>query len=176
LEYLNEFQRWCARWGDLASVAGVILSLIGFAATIWGVWRSKDAAEAAEQAAIETRNSIAHYDAIADLTSSLAIMGEIKRLQRLGVWAVLPDRYSELRRHLVAIKTSRMQLDDHQLQTIQSTIEAFAQLEKRVERAVLSNEVPANPAKLNDIVSGKIDEVHAVLLSVQRILRSVSDE
>lgn len=100
----------------------------------------------------------------------MAIMDEIKRLQRHGTWGVLPDRYSDLRRRLVAIK-AQAELGESSRQILQSTIETFADLERRVERAVSSNTVPANPAKLNDIVSGQIDEVHAVLLTLQQTLR-----
>lgn len=78
---------------------------------------------------------------------------------------------SELRRCLVAIKASDVQLSDNQQQKLQLAIETFADLEKRVERAALAHGAPPNPAKLNDIVSSQIDEVHAVLLSVQQSLR-----
>jgi len=168
---MTEFRTWASQWGDIASVVGVFLTIIGFAATIFGVWRSKNAAEQAEQAAIATRQSIAHFDAIADLSSATAIMDEIRRLQRHGAWAVLPDRYSELRRRLVTIKASHVQMTDAQRQTLQATVETFADLERKVERAVAANAAPPNPAKLNDIVSAQIDEVHAVLLSLQHSLR-----
>src|SRR5690606_10073611 len=109
-----------------------------------------------------TRDSIAQYDAIADLSAAMTIMDEVKRLQRHGAWSVIPDRYSELRRRLVAIKASHAQVDDSGRKTLQSTIETFADLERRVETAVAANASPPNPAKLNYIVSGQIDEVHAV--------------
>jgi len=169
---MEELQNWASGWGDIASIAGVVLTIVGFAVTIFGVWRSKTAAEHARQAARETRESIAHYNAIAALSSAMVIMDEIKRLQRLSAWAVLPDRYSELRRHLVAIKGSEAQVGDVQRQTLQSAIETFADLEKRVDRAVAAKTTPPNPAKLNEIVSGQIDEVYAVLLLLQRALRS----
>jgi hypothetical protein len=93
---MTEFRDWAAQWGDIASVAGFLLSVVGFAVTIVGVWRAKSAAEQARQAAVAARESIAHYDAIADLSSAMAIMDEIKRLQRSGIWPLLPDRYANL--------------------------------------------------------------------------------
>jgi hypothetical protein len=104
---MAEFRAWAAEWGDVASVLGFILSVIGFTVTIFGVWWSKSAAEQARQAAVAVRESIANYDAIADLASAMAIMDEIKRLQRHGVWPILPDRYAELRRRLGAIQGSQ---------------------------------------------------------------------
>src|SRR5712691_311026 len=168
---MNDLRTWAAQWGNLASIIGFCLTIIGFAIAIFGIWRSKTAAEQARLAAISARDSLIRYGAIADLSSAIATMGEIKRHQRQSAWAVLPDRYSELRRCLVTIKASDIQLTDHQHQTLQLAIETFANLEKRVERAALATGAPPNPAKLNDIVSGQIDEVHAVLLSIQRLLR-----
>jgi hypothetical protein len=168
---MAEFRTWATQWGDIASVLGVLLTILGFTATIIGVWRSKSAAEQASEAAAATRQSMAHYDAIADLSSATAIMDEIKRLQRYRAWAVLPDRYSELRRRLVTIKASNVQVTETQRQTLQATVETFADLERRIEHAVAVNTAPPNPAKLNDIVSAQIDEVQVVLLSLQRALR-----
>jgi hypothetical protein len=43
---------------NIASVLGVVISLIGFSLTLWGVMRSKSAAKAAKSAAENTQNSI----------------------------------------------------------------------------------------------------------------------
>ena len=94
-------------------------------------------------------------------------MDEIKRLQRLRAWSVLPDRYAELRRKLVALKSSAAQLTDAQRQVFQGTVETFADLERKIERSISTDTMPPNPAKLNDIVSSQIDELQAVLLAVQ---------
>jgi hypothetical protein len=75
------------QWGDFASMFGVLLTVAGFGVTILGVWRSKSAAVQAKNAAEDTRDSIARYDAIADLSAAMAVMEEIKRLQRNEVWA-----------------------------------------------------------------------------------------
>jgi len=169
---MTELRAWAAEWGDIASVAGLFLTVIGFGITIFGVWRSKTAAEQARQAAIATRESIANYDAVADLASAMAIMEEIKRFQRHGVWFVLPDRYSELRRRLVTIRRSQTRLTEVDRQTLQAAIEKFAQLEQTIDRAVANSRTPPRPDKLNDIVAGQIDEVHAVLLTLRETLRS----
>ena len=166
---MEQLQSWTGCWGDLASVIGAALTFIGFLLTIAGVWRSKSAAEGAQRAAEATRASLAQYDAVADLAAATGLMDEIKRLQRLQAWPVLPDRYAELRRRLVAVKSSDARLTDRQRQVFQATVEKFADLERRIERWLAKGTTP-NPAKLNDIVSSQIDEVQAVLLAVQRNL------
>lgn len=168
---MEQLHNWAAVWGDLASVIGAGLTLIGFLLTIIGVWRSKSAAEGAQRAAEAARASLAQYDAVADLSAATGFMDEIKRLQRLQAWPVLPDRYAELRRKLVALKSSAAQLTDAQRQVFQGAVEEFADLEQRIERWLSTGKTPPNPAKLNDIVSSQIDQVQAVLLAVQRSLR-----
>lgn len=44
--------------GDLASLAGVAISIVGFVVTVWNVRRSKSAAERAEAAANEARQAM----------------------------------------------------------------------------------------------------------------------
>ena len=164
---MTELRQWAAQWGDIASIFGVLLAIVGFALTLVGVWRSKSAADQAKQAAEDARDSIARYNAIVDLTAAMAIMEEIKRLQRNAAWAVLPDRYAELQRRLTAIRSAHVSLSEGQRQTLTAAIGAFAELERRVDQAVFAKTVPSNPAKLNYLVSGQIDEVHVVLLSLQ---------
>ena len=167
---MDQLQSWAADWGNLASVIGTALTLIGFILTIAGVWRSKRAAEKAQRAAETTRASLAQYDAVADLSAATSLMDEIKRLQRLGAWQILPDRYAELRRRLVSLKSSSAQLTDAQRQTFQGAVEEFADLERRIEYSISRGTSPRNPAKFNDIVSSQIDEIQAVLLTIQQNL------
>jgi hypothetical protein len=169
---MAEFRAWAAEWGDIASVVGFGLTIIGFAVTIFGVWRSKNAAEQARQAAIAARESIANYDVIAEFSSVMAIMDEVKRHQRQRNWPILPDRYSALRRHLVGIRGSQALLTDGDREVLRAAIETLAGLERIVERAVASTGVPPKPDKLNEIVSQQVDEIQSVLLSLQRTLRS----
>ena len=83
-----------------ASVAGLIVGLLGFGLTISLVWRSKSAASAAKEAAEETRDAVVRATTAADLSSALATMDEIKEHQRQGTWNILPGKYSVLRRAL----------------------------------------------------------------------------
>jgi len=168
---MTDLRQWATQWGDIASIFGVLLAVAGFGVTIFAVWRSKSASEQAKKAAEDTRDSIARYNAIVDLSAAMTIMDEIKRFQRHGVWAVLPDRYSELRRRLTSIKAAHVNLSEGQRQTLEKAVGTFANLERKVERAVFAGAAPPNPPKLNDIVSGQIEEVHVVLVSLQRIER-----
>ena len=165
---MSDLDIWFARWGDIASVVGVVLSLGGFWYTILGVSRARTAAEQARSASIATGESIGKLNAISTLSTAMAIMEEIKRHQRSRTWVVLPDRYAELRRHLGAIVASNLLLTEEQREPLRRAIRTFAKLEQTVERAIATQGVPPNPPKLNEIVASQIDEVHVVLLFLQK--------
>jgi hypothetical protein len=71
-------------WGDLASVAGVAL-------TVWIAWLAKTAAEQARDAAEEVRDQISRFDTVAELSAAITIIEEIMRLQRTQAWEIVWD-------------------------------------------------------------------------------------
>ena|SRR5271156_2587576 len=62
--------------GDLASLAGVAISIVGFVVAIWNIRRSKSAAERAEKAANDARQMIRVFEAVSDFSAAIAIMEE----------------------------------------------------------------------------------------------------
>src|SRR5215471_9371405 len=68
-------------WGDLASV-------VGFVITIYTLFRTKSAAEAARNAAMEVRDRQTRVNTVADFAQVLAIIEEIKRLHRVKAWEI----------------------------------------------------------------------------------------
>ena len=168
----SAWQLWASGWGDIASLAGLAVGLVGFAVTIIAVWRSKSAAEAAASAAKRTHDALVYVDAIADFAAAVGIMDEIKRLQREGAWRVLPERYSALRQHLIRIIAVEGTVATNDAGVIREAVGQFSDLEKRVENALARGATPANPAKLNEVVSAQVDRLQVVLIALQKQLRS----
>ena len=123
--FWTEFVAWIVRHnlGDLASVAGVIIVIVGFGFTLMNVYRSKAAATRAEEAAKETRESIRLFDTVSDFANSISTMDEIKRLHRESAWAILPDRYASLRKLLVTLRSANPGLSENHATTIQRAIQ-----------------------------------------------------
>jgi hypothetical protein len=92
-------------WGDLASVVGVAVSVIGFWYAIWLARQARTAAEQARDAARAATERIFSLDTISELTAAKMALSEIIRLQRLNVWEVARDvvleRYASARISLV---------------------------------------------------------------------------
>ena len=152
--------------GDLASVAGVAISVIGFLVTIIGVFKSQGAAERAEQAAKETRESIRLLDSVVDFSSAISTLEEIKRMHRQGNWALLPDRYATIRKLLIALRNSGEALTDAQGAVIQSALVNLRSIEAQVERS-LRNADTLKPARFNALISDDVDNLVAVLTQLK---------
>ncbi len=153
--------------GDIASIIGLFIVIVGFGFTLWNVSRSKRAATRAEQAANEARQSIRTFDTVSDFAAGISTMDEIKRLHREGAWSILPDRYSDLRKRLVALRSANPGLRDDQKKAIQSAITHLAQVEQKIEVAIQDKEPPKDIAKLNTAMSKKIDDLHEILVEIK---------
>ena len=145
-------------------------SVVGLCFTIWAVWRAKAAAERARDAAEEVRRQISSFDTIADVSAAIAILDEIKRLQRLQAWDIVLDRYSVLRRHLVRIEQSDSAVTDAQKNAVARAMSQFRIMEKKVETARVAS-APSSPADLirfSQIVSAHIDTLERVMMEIRR--------
>ena len=156
---------------DLANIAELLVAIFGFGVAIYGIFRSKAAAQRAEEAANKAREAIIRSHTLTDFAAALAMMNEIKRLHRVGAWTILPERYSALRTILISIRTSNPSLPDDHVAALQSTIKHFSDFENLVERSLASGAGMPSPAKFNSIVSGQIDRLSEVLEAVKQDIR-----
>lgn len=156
------------RLGDFASLLGLIISFVGFGLTLFQLHRTKAVAEAAKEAANQTQEKLRNLDTVMDFSSVITMMDEIKRHHRGNNWIILPDRYSELRTKLVAIKITHSNLTNEQQSVLQNAILQFKTMEVTVEKALSKNSIPTNFAKFNDIVSTEIDKLNEVLNDIKK--------
>jgi type II secretory pathway pseudopilin PulG len=143
--------------GDIASVTSLIISIIGFSATLWNVIRSKRAAEQAEQAVQKMRGYLAQIDTVSQSSSAIAIMDEVKRLRRAEAWIVLPDRYSALRSSLILIRNITPNLSDEQKSQIQSAIQHSSSIEMDIEELISKRRKSLSVSNINEIMSKQLD-------------------
>lgn len=154
--------------GDLASLVGVAISIIGFVVTVWNVRRSKSAAERAEAAANEARQAMRGYQTLSDLSATIAIMEEIRRLHRLRQIDPLLDRYGALRKALIGVRKLAPALTESMEKQLQSAITALIIMEDVVERARAEGNSP-DFVELNHLLSAEIDSLHEVLIDMTAI-------
>lgn len=150
---------FCAPVGNFASVAGLLVSVLGFCFTIWAVMTAKAAARRAECAAIAARDNILKSGAIAKFSCAISLMEEIKRLQRRTEWGVLLDRYAELRRVLIELQSEAVGLAEEQQGLLGGVISQFGVIEKKVEKLYAGEKAVFNVGTINGLVSKQIGKV-----------------
>lgn len=165
---MDDFIKWIVanHYGDLASVVAVAISIIGFFFTLLGVFKTKSAAERAETAASELRDSFKLFDAISECSSAISAMEEIKRLQRAAAWSSLTDRYSHVKRQLIAIKAAKPGLTDQQEIELQSAIQMLTDLETAFEKSIRAPET-LNVPKLNIMINSRVDALTEMLVQLK---------
>lgn len=82
------FRTFAQDWGDVASVLGLVLTLIGFSLTLWGQWKIRKAARIVAR-------QIAHQLAAADVGTLLRLVTEARDAGRDTRWPRMIDRCQE---------------------------------------------------------------------------------
>jgi len=96
-------------------------------------------------------------------------MDEIKRSHRNDLWDnLLLDRYSALRRKLIAVKISNVDINRDYAPAIQNAIVQFRRIENQVELSLKGNCDRPTTARLNAIISAETDKIDAVLNAMKQ--------
>jgi hypothetical protein len=141
--------------------------LVGFAITLRNVYVSRRAAERAEAASVETRRALHLFDTVQELAGAVAALEEIKRLHRERLWDRLPERYAALRKSLITIRRTHAGLSEDQQTSVQRAITFLADMEKRVERSLDSQQPIERIARFNELATGHVSELHDILLAIR---------
>lgn len=157
-------------WGDYASIVGLAVAVIGFGVTYVNVVRSRKAAEQAEAAVASLREKQQLMDVARDLSLALAIMDEVKRLNREKSWVILIDRYSVLKRTLILVKASDIKLTQHQRFQVQGTIQQVATIEDQIECVVDGKEEAPSVPQLNKVISRQMDSLIEIIAEIRNSL------
>jgi len=154
--------------GDIASVVGAIIGLIGFVIIIINVRSSRKAAMQAENAVLKVRVDIQRLHSVEDFSSALAAMTEIKTLHRQQIWQLLPERYSALRKSLISIRATTPDLSEDQKTTLQNAIHNFSTMEADVEKFLADGSESPDVARFNIAVSRQFDRLQQILVEIKQ--------
>lgn len=154
-------------WGDLASVMGLLVSIVGFVIAVEQIRSSRRAAEQARDAAAEVRSRFRDLDILAAFTEVLGVLAEIKRLHRANAWNTVVDRYATARRLLVAISHMLRDGKYYDGEEVSMAVHQLLILEPRVERALATSKSPPSISNTNAILS-KMEDDLAVVMAVVR--------
>jgi len=155
---------------DWLGVVSVGLTLIGFILTILSVQKSKIAADQAKEAANHVNTAFLKYNTVADLSSAIAKLDEVKRLHRLCGWEILAERYSDARKIITSINQPSYNLTEDQQSRLQNAAMQLNKMENAVEKAVYDgNKDNTMLLKHSKILSTVIDDVLAIIVAIKNI-------
>lgn len=152
------------RIGDLASLLGILISVVGFGVTVWTAARAKRAAVQAAEAAERVAADLKRHDLVQDLTMVMATIDEIRRLNAIAGTQFIPDRIIQLRRVLVGIR-SRSVIDPADQKVLQGLVTLLNQMEKGLWSR------PVDELKISGLHMSKLmaraDKVHSIMQRVR---------
>lgn len=163
--------------GDVASVVGIVITIIGFGVTLWQVYRSKSASLQAKESVEHFQKEVLKYKTVSDLSETISMVNEIKELNRQSEWKLLLHRYSDLKRRFIDIKQSNIEFTKFQNQNIQDMIFAIDDICDIVENIVNKNvqEDEFDITKINRIITKHADGIFGILIKIKSV-RGIDDE
>jgi hypothetical protein len=150
---------------NVASIVGVVIGV----PSLWQIFRTKRVADEVNRRVAGVESKIAKLGAVDALTVAVAEVDEMKHLHRLGVWTILPARYSAIRRRLISLKVENASLSRYD-SSLQSMIQQFSNLEHRIEAAIAAGQSPKDVAALNRVLSRQADKLNEMCSSVRKAM------
>ena len=140
-------------WGNIFSVIGVVVSVVGLAWVIREARRARSAAQAAEQATIETRNSIRRHLVATDLERAIGLVQRLKSLHREGRWEVALEHYQTLRAIISDIISRHPELKDEVRERLLQARTSMSEMESDVEHQAGQESQTESWLRLNQILN-----------------------
>ncbi|MDA1312706.1 MAG: hypothetical protein O2968_05160 [Acidobacteria bacterium] len=156
--------------GSPLGLLGLALSAIGVFLAVRTLRKTRSAAEAAVRAVVDLRDSLGKVDRIASCTAALALVSEIKRLQRSSNWDSLPDRYSDLRQSLVQIRGAKPSLSSEHQRAIQTVLAQSGIIENQIEQHLARREPRPDVARINQVMSSQADRISEIIVEIRHTL------
>jgi hypothetical protein len=160
------------RLGDLASMAALPITIVGFGIAFRQIQKTKSSSEAAKTASEAVRQQIHQMNAIQGVGAAIRTLEDIRRLHRIKAWSVLPDRYTSLKSELISIRGRTPDLADSVKSEFQGAIQQITLIERQVEEALAGVGEP-EINRINDVISEQIDRFAQVLADLQNQIETL---
>ncbi len=149
-----------SEWGSVASIAGLIIAVLGFIITLYKIFKIQKVAEA-------TRKQIRRLDIGMELEMISGMFNELRAMLRQEPknWEMINDRFSTIRKKLILIKERHPDLTKSEKQVIQGKIQHISNIEKVIGAGFGSMQFPSS-SKLNNAIieiSNELEELFARL-------------
>ncbi|MFZ5705867.1 MAG: hypothetical protein ACOY5R_11450 [Pseudomonadota bacterium] len=160
-------QAGVAGWSFWLGIIGFIVSLLGFAVTIYQLQKTRSAADAAKDEARRIEGILQRYEVASEATRASAALGTAKNYVRNGLWPSAADSYEIVRDGLLALRSEAVDLTDDHRKKIDEACAFIKELCAKIERDVQRGRQSTDVAKVVAVMSE-----HSILLSeITRIIQ-----
>jgi hypothetical protein len=152
---------WLGLFGFVASVIGAVLTVI------YSI-RAAGAAEAASQAATETRKQVKSINLLADLSNALALVQDLRRRLDGDAWEMVSERSQQIR--LLISPLSRMVLEvcgDGFGESIGKVVVQMKVLGETSEKFRASKIKEPSKAKLHSMLADQSEDLVLIIAEVK---------
>ncbi|HZS45499.1 MAG TPA: hypothetical protein VFC63_10385 [Blastocatellia bacterium] len=160
-----------SQYGNYASVAGLLVSVVGFGFTIWQVIKSRKAAEEAKLIASEAINRIRTQLFFTEVTTAIRLIQELRNFSRLKQWHRVIDRCDDVRILLAEFMDDSKLLDEEQ-QEISLVRDNIIVMIRHIERILDGNE----PGTLDTSMAIALDKMVNTLSRINGRMKRLSIE
>ncbi|MBZ0257778.1 hypothetical protein K8I31_17070 [bacterium] len=150
--------------GAAASIIGVIITVGGF---IWTLIYAK----AAQDAAREAVNEIQQSKTIVDVSTAIQVLEEVRRLHREKAWAILPDRYTVLKKALVVVLSENVDLSEEHKTTLTKIVKHISIVEDQIEQLIECEDKEVDIPMFNRVLSKALDKLNEMLAQLPKARR-----
>ena len=153
-------------WGNISSFIGVVVSVVGLAWAIREARRARSAAQSAEQATIETRDSIGRHLVTIDLERAVGLIQRLKLLHRDNHWEAALEQYQALRAMISDIIARYPELQPGIREQLNSSRVALSEMENRVEEHVIRCTVHPDGISMNENlneIQGDLEDIASAM-------------
>lgn len=121
--------------GSIASILGLVVSLLGLGFAILQIRKLRGETRAAREAAEETRRSVSRDLAMSDISRMDERIQVLIEMHRRGEWGRALDTYPEIRRGLIEIRNRYPELSGDDAGYLQTGIQQLQEMEYAVDIA-----------------------------------------
>jgi parvulin-like peptidyl-prolyl isomerase len=154
------------QYGSWASIAGVVISVVGFAITIFNVAKSKSAAVAAKNAARDAQSALKDIDAISEISMAIERLEGAKSQVSQNQGLFLAESFSRVRRRLISAKDSNENLTPDSVEILRTSIRRTRSLENKIHKHV-EEKTRLDILKTNKALSIIMDDLHKLQISLK---------
>ena len=157
-------------WVNLATFAGVLVSLVALSVTLANVIRARRTAERVEAATRETLRAVRQFDTLLAITAAMEIIEGLKKVHRDGAWVIAVERYPQVLRQIDLIREAGPDLSNTgrvDLQRIGNDVRDMA----HIVEAHLANEADRVEIEtLNTKLTDAVRKLHRLQIQIRRQL------